>query len=67
MTFSFLEILDGKASQFLHFLSALQGAHHPLEEEPQEIGAMTTVLALAPPLGTSENDAPGQEDNVPPA
>jgi hypothetical protein len=62
-----LEILDDKASQFLHFLSAMQGALHPPAEEAQATGAVTPVLAPTPPLGTSEHDEPGQEENMPPA
>jgi hypothetical protein len=46
-----LEILDGKASQFLQFLSALQGAHHPPAGEAHAAGAETPVLAPAPHWG----------------
>jgi hypothetical protein len=45
----------------------MQGELHPPAEEAQAAGTTTPVLAPAPPLGSSDHDEPGQEENVPPA
>jgi hypothetical protein len=48
-----MEILDGKATQFLQLLSAMQDVFHPSAGEAHATEVEPPVLAPAPPHGTS--------------
>jgi hypothetical protein len=60
-----MEILDGKAMQFLQFLSALQGGFHPSAGEAHEKEVEPSILAPTP-HGSTEDVAPVEEEDATP-
>jgi hypothetical protein len=60
-----MEILDGKATQFLQMLSALQGACHPTDGEPNATEIEPSILAPAA-HETPEEEATSVEEEAAP-
>jgi hypothetical protein len=60
-----MEILDGKETQFLQMLSALQGVFHPSAGEANATEVEPPILAPAPHGTTEEEATPVEEEATP--